>query len=108
VSYRAQVRVKGRPAQSETFPNRKEAQQWAQSIETAIREGRHFPHAAARRASFDALAKDYTDTVLAEGAAEGAGPARYRACRHMQLAYDAHRHLSVFIELFVSSGAARA
>ncbi|MFI4907614.1 MAG: tyrosine-type recombinase/integrase [Steroidobacterales bacterium] len=66
VSYRAQVRVKGRPAQSETFPNRKEAQQWAQSIETAIREGRHFPHAAARRTSFDALAKDYTETVLAE------------------------------------------
>lgn len=29
VSYRAQVRLKGRPAQSETFPNRKEALQWA-------------------------------------------------------------------------------
>lgn len=66
VSYRAQVRVKGRPAQSETFPNRKEAQAWAASIETAIREGRHFPHAAARRTSFDALAKVYTETVLAE------------------------------------------
>ena len=66
VSYRAQVRVKGRPAQSETFPNRKEAQSWAASIEAAIREGRHFPHAAARRTSFDALAKDYTETVLAE------------------------------------------
>ncbi|HJS88960.1 MAG TPA: site-specific integrase [Steroidobacteraceae bacterium] len=66
VSYRAQVRVKGRPAQSETFPNRKEAQTWAASIEAAIREGRHFPHAAARRTSFDALAKDYTETVLAE------------------------------------------
>jgi len=59
------VRVKGRPAQSET-PSRKEAQQWAQSIETAIPEGRHFPHAAARRTSFDALVKDYTETVLAE------------------------------------------
>ena len=66
ISYRAQVRVKGRPAQSETFPNRKEAEQWARSIEAAIREGRHFPHAAAKRTSFDALAKDYTDTVLAE------------------------------------------
>ena len=66
VSYRAQVRVKGRPAQSETFPSRKEAQAWAASVEAAIREGRHFPHAAARRTSFDALAKDYTETVLAE------------------------------------------
>jgi integrase len=66
ISYRAQVRVKGRPAESETFPNRKEAQAWAASIESAIREGKHFPHAAARRTSFDALAQDYTKTVLAE------------------------------------------
>jgi hypothetical protein len=27
ISYRVQVRVKGRPTQSETFPNRKEAEQ---------------------------------------------------------------------------------
>jgi integrase len=66
VAYRAQVRVKGRTAQSATFPNRKEAETWAASIETAIREGRHFPHAAARRTSFDALANDYAETVLAD------------------------------------------
>src|ERR1044072_619733 len=66
VSYRAQVRVKGRAAESATFPNKKEAQEWAGSIETAIRQGKHFPHAAARRTTFDALAKDYTETVLAE------------------------------------------
>ncbi len=66
VSYRAQVRVKGRPSESETFPSRKEAQAWAASIETAIREGRHFPHAAAKRTSFDALAKDYIEAVVAE------------------------------------------
>jgi len=66
VSYRAQVRVKGRSSESETFPNRKEAKDWAASIETAIREGRHFPHAQSRRTSFDALAADYAATVLAE------------------------------------------
>jgi integrase len=66
VAYRAQVRVKGRAAQSATFPNRKEAEAWAASIETAIREGRHFPHAAAKRTSFDALAQDYAKTVLVE------------------------------------------
>ena len=66
VSYRAQVRVKGRASESETFPSRKDAQAWAASIETAIREGRHFPHAAAKRTSFDALAKDYIETVVAE------------------------------------------
>lgn len=66
ISYRVQVRVKGRPSESATFPNRKEAQVWAASIETAIREGKHFPHAAAKRTSFDALAKDYMKTVLPE------------------------------------------
>jgi integrase len=66
VSYRAQVRVKGRSSESETFPSKAEAKEWAGSIESAIREGRHFPHAAAKRTTFDALAKDYTDTVLPE------------------------------------------
>lgn len=28
--------------------------------------GQHFPHAAARRTSFDVLAQDYTKTVLTE------------------------------------------
>lgn len=65
-AYRAQVRVKGRAAESASFPNRKEAEAWAASLETAIREGRHFPHAAARRTSFDALAEDYVKTVLPE------------------------------------------
>lgn len=65
-SYRAQVRVKGRPSESATFPKKEEAKAWASSIESAIREGRHFPHAAAKRTSFDALAKDYADAVLFE------------------------------------------
>jgi len=69
VSYRVQVRRKGRSADSARFPNRKEAVAWAESLETSIREGRHFPHAAAKRTSFDALAKDYVETVLAEIAA---------------------------------------
>jgi integrase len=64
VSYRAQIRVRGRAAESETFPNLKEAKAWAASIETAIREGRHFPHAKARRTSFDALCEDYIKVVL--------------------------------------------
>jgi len=44
----------------------KEAKAWAISVEAAIREARHFPYAAARRTSFDALAKDYAETVLDE------------------------------------------
>ena len=66
VAYRVQVRRRGRPAESASFPNRKEAVAWAESVESAIREGRHFPHAAAKRTSFSALAKDYIETVLGE------------------------------------------
>ena len=46
VTYRAQLRKKGRSAESATFPNRKEAKEWAASIEAAIRENRYFAHAA--------------------------------------------------------------
>ena len=63
VSYRVQIRRKGH-SESETFPNKKEAKAWAESVESAIREGRHFPHAAAKRTSFDKLATDYIDKVL--------------------------------------------
>jgi len=54
VTYRVQVRPKGREPESGTFPNLKEAKAWAISVEAAIREARHFPYAAARRTSFDA------------------------------------------------------
>lgn len=64
ISYRAQVRVKGRPSESATFPNRKEAQRWAASIESAIREGKHFPGSRARRTGFDALVTRYRETML--------------------------------------------
>jgi integrase len=66
VSYRAQVRLRGRPTESGTFPNRKEAAAWAASLESAAREGRYFPLAAARRTSFSAVAQDYAATVLPE------------------------------------------
>jgi len=82
VVYRAQVRRKGRRPESATFPNRKEAQAWATSIEAAIRENRHFPHAAANRTSFDALLQDYSATVLKE---PGRFDDKERATRERQL-----------------------
>jgi integrase len=63
ISYRAQIRVRGK-SESATFPRKSEAVEWAASIETAIREGKHFPHAAARRVGFDALAQSYTENAL--------------------------------------------
>ncbi len=64
--YRVQVRVKGRPSQSETFPNIKEAKSWAASLETAAREDRNFPHLRARRTKFSALTERYRTTVLVD------------------------------------------
>ena len=64
VSYRAQVRVKGRPSESETFTNRKDAAAWAAGIESAIEDSRHFPHRKAKRTTFAALVDRYRETVL--------------------------------------------
>jgi len=63
ISYRAQIRVRGR-SESATFPLKAEAKEWAGSIEQAIREGKHFPHAAAKRITFDTLAKSYVENAL--------------------------------------------
>lgn len=43
ISYRAKVRLKGHPAEYATFKRKTDATKWAQSIEAAMREGRHFP-----------------------------------------------------------------
>lgn len=64
ISYRAQVRVKGHKPQGKTFPNRKEAKQWGDSIESAIREGRYFPHQRAARTSFAEVAARYLKSGL--------------------------------------------
>jgi integrase len=72
-----QVRLRGHPSQSGTFRNRKDAEHWASSIESGIREGRHFPHALARRTSFTAVAERYARTVLAD-----ARPARRTNAQH--------------------------
>jgi integrase len=66
ITYRAQVRVKGRPAQSENFPNVKEAKSWAAGLESAIRENRHHPHLAGGRKSFAELVRRYRETVLTQ------------------------------------------
>jgi integrase len=66
ISYRAQVRVKGRPTQSATFANRLKAQKWATSIEAAIDEGRDFPRMRSRRTAFAEVAQRYRETVTAD------------------------------------------
>ena len=48
-SYRVKVRLRGQPVQSATFASLTKAKQWATQTEAAIREGRHFQTAEAKR-----------------------------------------------------------
>lgn len=48
-SYRVKIRLKGQPAVSASFVRLTDAKRWAQSTEAAIREGRYFKTAEAKR-----------------------------------------------------------
>jgi integrase len=61
VRYRVQIRMHGHPPQSATFPKRKEAEAWAEETSSAIRDGRHFHAAEAKRRTFDDLVAAYLD-----------------------------------------------
>jgi integrase len=63
-SYRAQIRLKGHPMQSATFPSIKKAREWAQPIEKAIREGRYVGTVEARKHTFnDLVSRYYAETL---------------------------------------------
>ncbi len=47
--FRAKVRLKGHPSVSGSFKRLTDARRWAQSTETAIREGRYFKTLEAKR-----------------------------------------------------------
>ena len=89
ISYRAQVRVKGRPAKSETFPNRKEAEKWAAGLEAAIRENRHHPHLAGGKKTFAEAVDRYVKTVI-----NNAEPVDKRT-RELHLAWFANQFIGL-------------
>lgn len=64
VAYRAKVRLKGYPPQSATFNRKTDANQWIQSTESAIREGRHFKTTEAKRHSFGEMIDRYIRDIL--------------------------------------------
>jgi integrase len=64
VSYRVQVRLKGFPVQSATFERKTDAKRWAQQVEAAIREGRHFKTSEAKRRTLAELVDRYIREVL--------------------------------------------
>ncbi|ATG89137.1 tyrosine-type recombinase/integrase [Methylomonas koyamae] len=63
-SYRVKVRLKGYPAQSATFDRLTDAKKWAAATESAIREGRHFKTAEAKKHTVGEMLTRYYSEVL--------------------------------------------
>lgn len=72
VSYRVQVRLRGYPPQSASFARKTDAKRWAQQIETAIREGRHFKTAEAKKHTLNDLIDRYIKAVVPNKKKHGA------------------------------------
>lgn len=62
--YRVQVRLRGHPTQTATFERKTDAKRWAQQVESAIREGRHFKTSEAKRHTLGDLVDRYVRDVL--------------------------------------------
>ena len=63
-AYRVKVRLKGYPVQTATFGRKTDAKKWAQDIESAIRDGRHFKTSEAKRHTLGELIDRYTRDIL--------------------------------------------
>ena len=63
-SYHVQIRIKGFPPQTQSFDNKTIAKQWAQRVETELREGRYMPYAVAQRRTVQEMLESYRDRVL--------------------------------------------
>jgi integrase len=62
--YTAEVRLKGYPAQTATFKRLTDARKWIQDIESAIRDGRHFKTAKAKKHTVSDLISRYCSEYL--------------------------------------------
>jgi integrase len=63
-SYFVEVRLKGYPSQRASFDRLTDARKWAASTESAIREGRHFKTAEAKKHTFGDVAARYCLEVI--------------------------------------------
>ena len=64
IVYRAKVRMRGHPPQTATFPRLTDAKRWRVQTEAAIREGRHFKTAEAKRHTLAELIDRYCTEVV--------------------------------------------
>ena len=58
-SYRVMIRLKGHPIQTATFERKTDAKKWAQDTESAIRDGRYFKTAEAKKHTLKELIERY-------------------------------------------------
>jgi len=64
ISYRVQVRRKGHPDQSSNHERLTDARKWAEDIESAIRQGKHFPTTESKKHTLGDLVDRYIRDVL--------------------------------------------
>lgn len=64
IRYRAVVRLKGHPVQRATFERKTDAGKWARATESAIREGRYFKTAEAKRHTLTEAIERYLAEVM--------------------------------------------
>lgn len=64
-SYRVRVRLRGHPLQTATFARKTDAKRWAQQIEAAMREGRHFKSTESKKHTVADAIDRYERDVLA-------------------------------------------
>lgn len=62
-SYRVKVRLRGFPAQTATFARKTDAKDWAKQTEIAIKDGKYFKSAEAKRHTFQELVDRYLEYV---------------------------------------------
>jgi integrase len=61
--YKAEVRLKGYPTQRATFKRKTDAKKWVQDTESAIREGRHFKIAVAKKHTVAEMIERYLNAA---------------------------------------------
>ncbi len=64
--YQAKIRLRGCPSQSAVFERLTDARKWVQETESAIRQGRYFSTAEAKRHTFAELVERYHRDVLSQ------------------------------------------
>jgi len=62
--YRVQIRLRGHPITSATFERKTDAKIWAQQTESAMREGRHFKTAEAKKHTVAEMINRYIENVI--------------------------------------------